>query len=761
MAHPSLKIRFAKNMVVLLTGLLLWLSPHAQFAKLTSVDNLLNQLKTSLSDTSRLRIMDDVGYYYIAKVGEYKIDLDSALDIIKRSATIVFNVNEAAWTGKYYLLQSKALREMGDSTNGRNNLNKALQTFKVNKLSELEGDGLRDLNQYYPCRTEEEAAVKIPILQRMVTLYELAQAKIKQAEGLTMLGDLYTFMDSEDQGIVSLEKALSVYRSVHYEQLQVVYDLLGSCYLGVGDLQKAISYGLLAVQTAHQVQDTGMIVTLYNRLALSFFHANMLTEASLYFNKALYVAKKIGDTSSIILLGSHLAEVFLQQQKPEAALQELKHIENDFGALSLMNKARIYASMATALTDLGRYAEGFSYLKKMIIVDRLIGYNFNQYNKIVHYYIATRNYRKVAAYADSLELNNKKRNTKLNGELVHLWRFKADSAMGKLKAAINEYQLYKKMEDTVFSEKSKKEIQRLNILYESDRKDNDIKSNQLYILALEKEDRLKTAEIKTTRFTRNMIIFGTCMLLLLLGLLYNQYRIKQKNNKNLLIKQQAINDQNTQLQHLVEDKEWLVKEIHHRVKNNLQLVMSLLNTQADYSNNEQSFAAIRESRQRMFAMSLIHQKLYQADQMTLVDMANYIPELVDFLKDSFADGERVRFELQIASIELDVNQAVPLGLILNELVTNSIKYAFEKVTRGIIRIYMSIEMNGAIHLAVSDNGIGWNPDANLTREGTMGMQLIASLVEQIGGKVHFKNQNGLLVELVFEQKLNPHQIKQT
>ena len=129
--------------------------------------------------------------------------------------------------------------------------------------------------------------------------------------------------------------------------------------------------------------------------------------------------------------------------------------------------------------------------------------------------------------------------------------------------------------------------------------------------------------------------------------------------RRLKFREKEIRLTNTRLAQVAEEKEWLLKEVHHRVKNNLQVVMSLLNTQSDYSDNAASYAVIRESRQRMYAMSLIHQKLYQTDKMTLVNMSNYIPELVDFLKDSFADGDRIRFELQVGSIDLDISQAVP------------------------------------------------------------------------------------------------------
>ena len=725
----------------------------AQFERLPDANTQLQLLKKTVTDTARIRLMYNVANFYIDKPGENKPDFDSAFAILRQSVPLMKKLNNPVWSGKYYLLYSKGLRESGDAKNGRMHLDSALFFFSQNNLAELEGDAMRDLNQYYPCRTNEEAALKVPILKKMVSLYETAGAKEKQAEGLVILADIYGFMDDCEHAVVLLEKSLSIYQSIHYKSLQSVYDLLGVCYRSIGDVQRAIRYGLLAIQTAHQVKDTGMIVTFYNRVGRSFFQANMLTEAGIYFNKSLEAARNIGDTSDMILLGSHLADVYLKQQKPALALKELQHIEKDFGKGSLIHQMHIYSAMVRTLTTLRQYAAAQEYINKLATVDKLVSPSYHHYETLVEYYLATANYSKVAAYADSFETYNKKRNSKLDGEMVHLWRFKVDSAKGKLRSAIDEYQLYKKLEDTAFNEKSIKEISRLNIIYESDRKDNAILSNQLSISALRKEDRLKSAEIKSTRFARNVIIGSTCMLLVLLGLVFNQYRIKQKSNEDLLIKQQEINRQNLTLQQLVDEKEWLVKEIHHRVKNNLQVVMSLLNTQSDFSDNPSSFAAIQESRQRMFAMSLIHQKLYQAEQLTLVNMANYIPELVDFLKDSFADGDRIRFELRVCPIDLDISQAIPVGLILNELITNAIKYAFENKARGTINIILAMQDDSAITLSVADNGKGLPGGSMEFSKNTMGMQLIQTLTDQLRGSVSFTNSNGLQVQLVFSRKL--------
>lgn len=725
---------------------------EAQFAEYRSAAELIRALQQHPSDTTKLRMLDELAYYYIAKPGEHQIDLDSALAVLDGSRQLRTTVDQPVWWGRYYLLRSKALREYRLEHPGRASLDTAIRLFRDAGLQELQGDAVRDLNQYYPSRTNAQVQEKVEILKRMIALYESAGARLKFAEGMTMLGDLYSFLDQDEQGVVVLEKALTAYKALRYPKLQVVYDLLGSCYGGVGDRQKAIQYGLLAVETAFQVGDTGMIVTFYNRLGLSFFQAGMLEEAGQYFRKSINSARAVGDSSDMILVGSHLADVYLAQHQPGLALDELLLIERHFNQGSLRQQSSLFGAMATALVDLGRYPEAWTYLQRMVKLDREVGYNTHQYRLLVHYYLATGDYVNVSAYADSLEHRNQLRGTSSDAPLVHLWRFKVDSAAGHLSSAIREYQRYKQLTDIAFSEQNKRELARLNVIYESDRKDRDLQANQLSILTLQKADRIKTSAIERERMNRNLIITGTAVLLLLLLLLYNRYRLKQRSNQQLIRQQTEIQGQNIRLQQLLREKEWLVKEIHHRVKNNLQLVMSLLNTQADYSANEHSLAAIDDSRQRMFAMSLIHQKLYQAEQLTLVNMSVYIPELVEFLRDSFAAGDQVRFELAIESIELDVGQAMSVGLILNELVTNSFKYAFTQGKTGLLRISCSIDEKGCFSMDLTDNGTGLPASVDPSHSDTMGLQLISTLTEQLGGRVRFINESGLRVILVF----SPH-----
>jgi two-component sensor histidine kinase len=198
----------------------------------------------------------------------------------------------------------------------------------------------------------------------------------------------------------------------------------------------------------------------------------------------------------------------------------------------------------------------------------------------------------------------------------------------------------------------------------------------------------------------------------------------------------------------VQEKEWLLKEIPHRVKNNLHTVVSLLESQTAYLDNE-ALHAVRESRNRVYAMSLIHQKLYQTDNMGSIDLSVYLPELVSNLRDCFDTDQRIDFDIQVIPYEIEVAQAVPLGLILNEAITNCIKYAFTAKHHNRILISMEELDNNYLQLVIADNGKGLPDGFNSKPKRSLGMRLMHGLTGDINGTFDITSDNGTRITITF------------
>jgi len=230
-------------------------------------------------------------------------------------------------------------------------------------------------------------------------------------------------------------------------------------------------------------------------------------------------------------------------------------------------------------------------------------------------------------------------------------------------------------------------------------------------------------------------------------------------NKALEAKQIEINQKNESLQQVVREKdnllaekEWLLKEIHHRVKNNFHIVASLLEIQSSYLKNKEALSAIKDSQHRINSMSIIHQKLYQSETFSIVNMPDYIYELVEYLRDSYGIREDVRFSLQIDNIELNHASAITLGLILNETITNSIKYAFARMKHGQISISLTQISASQLLLGIADNGRGLPGDFDSKNGASMGMELLRGLSDDLGGTLTIETKNGTHIKVIFDYK---------
>lgn len=242
------------------------------------------------------------------------------------------------------------------------------------------------------------------------------------------------------------------------------------------------------------------------------------------------------------------------------------------------------------------------------------------------------------------------------------------------------------------------------------------------------------------------------LVFLILGLLYKLFRTKKNHEQTVQLKEALINSQNEILNTLVCEKEWLLKELHHRVKNNLQVVISLLNSQSAYLENKDALLAIQDSQHRMNAMSLIYQKIYDAENLAVIDMCWYIPELIAYLKGVFNTEKKISYKLYIECVYLDVAQAVPLGLILNEAIINAIKYAYPEMGQGEVNIRLKRIVNETYQLIISDNGVGVPNDAALKNKSSFGMHLMDGLSTQADGTFNIESKNGLTITIDFTKQ---------
>jgi len=201
----------------------------------------------------------------------------------------------------------------------------------------------------------------------------------------------------------------------------------------------------------------------------------------------------------------------------------------------------------------------------------------------------------------------------------------------------------------------------------------------------------------------------------------------------------------------LEEKEMLLKEIHHRVKNNLMIISSLLNLQSSYIKDKASQDVFKESQNRAQSMALIHEKLYQSTDLKSIDFGEYISTLATKLFHTYnADPRLIKLKINAENILLDINTAIPLGLIVNELITNSLKYAFPDKKPGKI----NVDFHPTDHhyeFTVKDNGIGFPKDIDFQKTDSLGMLIVNSLTDQIDGDIELDRNNGTEFKITFKE----------
>ena len=292
--------------------------------------------------------------------------------------------------------------------------------------------------------------------------------------------------------------------------------------------------------------------------------------------------------------------------------------------------------------------------------------------------------------------------------------------VGDYANAHRNFKTYERLDKETLNSKIANLEEEALIKYETDLKNEEIASQEV---ELAQQSKIQTLYLGLA------VLFG----LMLLSLWYNF--IKNKKTTALLAKKNMEN-------------ELLLKEIHHRVKNNLQTVSSLLSLQSSFISDPAALDAVQESKNRVASMALIHQKLYQGENLAAVEMRDYFNTIGSNIKNSFGSlAADINVNIEMLDLELDVDTAVPIGLITNELVTNSIKYAFKESRKGNISIQLKQSANGLFQLSVSDDGLASKDGQNLNRG--FGSMLIELLTKQLGGELKMIKDRGTTTVIDF------------
>ena len=536
----------------------------------------------------------------------------------------------------------------------------------------------------------------------------------------------YNGMFPSDSTVYHSEKAVEYYKKGDdKKKIADTYRSLSIDYLNVRKLEKSQEVLFKAIALYEELEDEAGLGSAYRSVGVLYQVMEEFEKSIKYTLKAIPILEASGNYASVaiaqfnLIIGyGELGEFKKAYEAADYCLEvvKTKAPEEKFVPVrALSYRGEVYVKAKDYDNALLDYIEAWELCKSHIGEERCatfrteIGQVFllqNQYNKALDHLSAG-----IKAYDDKGQSGLIKPYLDLSEIYAKLGDFE-NAMLYKDKATSNSKQI---LEDKIANLETEAVIK-----YETGKKDEALAS--------------QAALLEQKSKTQNLIIAVAALLGLLLLSLFFFFNKNKKATKII----RAKNAEN----------ELLLKEIHHRVKNNLEMVKSLISLQSAQMEDSASKDAMIASQNRVQSMGIIHQKLYQGDNLGSIEMKDYFLNLSEGILDTFNAEDKIKIECAMDNLDLDVDTAVPIGLIVNELLTNALKYAFPENKNGAISISLEKTKSNHLKLKVSDNGIG--KIKGLAPKGTgFGSQLISLLTQQLNGKMTEHSESGTFVEFDF------------
>ncbi len=589
---------------------------------------------------------------------------------------------------------------------------------------------------------------------------------------INLRGNLYRIKNQWTKAIEILKAGLD--KSCSTPDYIQIHAMLGKCFAQI-NFDSVQYYTMKALPLAEQTKDSLNLMLLYNNMVSYFIKSNRKAQAFEYEKKSLnyegafpimqvesnlsiamlltnmnhlqqaeeYIRNAesiVGDRDdkrTLAQINLHKARLEFTRKNHDLALMYIQksidyYLEKKYSnqlALALSNKA-IFAQVKG---DTIHYKKSIQELESMLDNVSSNIYKYAATSPVAKYYLDHNNPSRARKLMDDLDISLSQIDWVDRDKFLEI---KADieKQEGNYLKGIGYYEQLNEYRDSMEKSNTINQIFLSEQQYDRNKKNAEI--NQLTI----------DAEIAKASLTTSYIILGISLFSLAL-LSFFIFTLNRKNKK--------ITEQQNRLNIALTDKDILLREIHHRVKNNLQVVSSLLNLQSNYISDNIALEAINEGKNRVSSMALIHQNLYQEDNLTSINSKEYFDDLIENLFDSYnIEEENINLTKDIEDLDIDVDTMIPLGLIVNELVSNTLKHAFKDIQyKGSISVNLK-EAENVLTLTISDNGIGMSEDHFLSSD-SFGNKMIKAFKQKLNADIKIINDKGTTVSMSIKNyKLN-------
>lgn len=708
---------------LLLTGLLILIGGNAQ---MTSIDSLEKVLNKGIQKNEQVKVLVELSGLYLAR------NPDKAFEYSQAAVAIAQQLNDLYLLGSSYRSLGNCYSDKGNYDSCALYLKITLKYipddpftyFLLGQNEWFNGDDLNSI-QYY--KLGEKASIKKIDLKTLAIIYY-------------SYGEYYRYLqeDSLAQNYISLSLKI-LEKSTLYGDLAMAYNIQAEIYRSNGEYLKALNNYIEAAKIAYQMLDSNRIGYCLSRMGHIYCIQDEFKLAEIYLVKSLDIAEKIKSQNLELFCLKALIDMYselgnekkckfysyqcmsLGQQVGDPTTEAMAYscLSTLFYIISQKDSAQIYADKAYFCAK-----KNMDYINILNAILSKLPLEFED-KKYASVILLTKEGIALAKLTVTLE------------PLIDLYKYqyKSYEKMGKNGDAFVSYKNFKMFEDSLHNTDISIEVKKsqLEIGYQ----DKHLADTLIYI---ENEQNTRQEILLRKQESEYFLAISVIIAVLLSVIILLVWTTSIKRKKLNLSLVESNND-----------KALLLKEIHHRVKNSLQIVSSLLNLQKNQIVEKNFDELINESQNRINNIAIVHELLYQSSSFNRINLQQYVDKLTRHILETFND-EKKKIEIKtiIENIEISLDKSVPLALIINEIITNAVKYAFIGKQDGIIEIYAK-KIGDKIEIRISDNGIGI-PDETLKEvKSGIGFTLIQGFINQLKGNLAYKNKNGVFFVFSFSE----------
>ena len=520
------------------------------------------------------------------------------------------------------------------------------------------------------------------------------------------------------------------------------YKGIGDSYSGIGQILEregkysdGMNYYVKSSKQFELAKDSAGLSTSVNNIGNMMFYQGEYEQALDYYKQAAHIDFLMQNTLNLAMAYGNIGMIYGELDSPDSSLyynllckDYFEEIKNPFYL------GTIYNNLGLSYYEIKDYESSLNYHLKSKKIKEEIGDKSGLATSLINignlkvelknYIGALKDYNQGMEICDEL-------NTPMLKMNAYKGLSKAYQETGKYQDALNYYIFYSEMNDSLNTVESKNNVALLETKFETKAKDDMIKQQKLNY-----EQDMAIEEAKNESKTIFLVALSVILIVITVFFIVFYQKLKLTRQQKLIIEEKN------------EENKMLLGEIHHRVKNNLQVISSLLSLQEKNMTDEVAKKAILEGKERVKSMGLIHKMLYQNDNFSGIEMKDYIIKLLDGLMDSFGiNHSKLKIDTDFTGLKLDVDSAIPLGLIINELVINAFKYAYTNVEDPKIVVKLNQKKEGLL-LSIKDNGDGIIED--IKKSTSFGYKLVKSLVRQLNGELKVVSDNGVSYSILIK-----------